>query len=225
MSRMLFSFRRPRPGGVFRPRLEVLEDRLAPGSLWSASPPDGIISGDSDNRELALLVGLALSPQHGVVTAPQNDGAASPQAERIVTTEPAVDFATRSIVYGESTVLRTADFVSVHLTAHNLPAGAYTFWMRVDAPGFPPAAGRLAGAVVGEDGLVNFAGHVNLGEIVGNPSIPGLEGTLQDPLHATYALVVRYHGPVDPAHLYEQTHTFQPGIAMNYLISIHVPPA
>src|SRR5262249_8939282 len=153
-----------------------------------------------------------------------NDGATSPQAERVVTTRPVVDFATRSIVLGESTVLRTADFVSVHLTAHNLPAGAYTFWMAVDAPGLPRVAGRLAGAVVGEDGLVNFAGHVNVGEIVGNPSIPGFEGTLQDPLHATIILVIRYHGPVDPAHLYEQTHTFQPGVAVNFGISIHIPP-
>jgi hypothetical protein len=215
MSRAPLSFRRPHHCGAFRPQLEVLENRLSPGSLLGVSPTHAITPGDGGDPDLAFLVGLAFSPQHSVVSSAQ---------DRVVTTRPVVDFATRSIVFGESTVLRTDDGVSVHLTAHNLPAGAYTFWMRVDAPGFPPAAGRLAGAVVGEDGLVNFDGHVNVGQMVGNPPIPGLEGTLQDPLHATITLVVRYHGPVDPAHLYEQTHTFQPGVAVNYLISIHTPP-
>src|SRR5262249_47755401 len=138
---------------------------------------------------------------------------------------PVVDIATQSIVFGESAVLRTDDGISAHLKAFGLPSGVYTFWMRVDAPGVPPAAGRLDGDVVRESGNVQFSGHVKVGDIVGDPSIPGLEGTLQDPLHAKITLVVRSHGPAEPGRIYEQTHTFEPGVAVNFLISIHAPPA
>src|SRR5262249_24437113 len=112
----------------------------------------------------------------------------------IQTTSPVVDFATSTIIFGESTLARTENGVTAHLSASGLPPGVYTFWMAVDAPGSPRAAGRLAGHVVGESGIANFAGHVSVGDIVGNPSIPGLVGTLQDPLHATITLVVRSHG-------------------------------
>jgi hypothetical protein len=151
--------------------------------------------------------------------------AASSQQAMVTTTSPVVDFATRSIVFGESTVMRTDDGITAHLMASGLPEGVYTFWMRVDAPGFPPAAGRLDGHVVGESGNVNFSGHVKVGDIVGDPSIPGFVGTLQDPLHAKITLVVRSHGPADPGQIFEQTHTFQPGVAFNFLISVHAPPA
>ena len=205
MSRTQFSIRRPRRAGTFRPQLEVLENRLAPGSLWGH---DAFTPSDSEDPNLALLVAAANS-QQGVVT----------------TTSPVVDFATGSIVFGESTVMRTDNGITVHLTASGLPPGVYTFWMRVDAPGVAPAAGRLDGHVVGESGNVNFSGHVKVGDIVGDPSIPGLEGTLQDPLHAKITLVVRSHGPADPGQIFEQTHTFQPGVAFNFLISVHAPPA
>ena len=178
----------------FRPQLETLEHRFAPG-------------------------GGTPSPSLGPPVV------ASPQLGAVSTTSPVVDFATHSIVYGESTVTRTAEGVTVHLTATGVPPGAYTFWMRVDAPGAAPAAGRLAGHVVGEGGILNFSAHVSMGDTVGNPSIPGLEGTLQDPLHATITLVVRYHGPADPGRIFEQTHTFEPLTAFNYVISIHPPPA
>ena len=204
MSRTHYSFRRPRRGGTFRPQLEVLEDRLPPGSLWGHS---ALTPGDSDDPDLAMLVAAANSDP-GVVT----------------TTSPVVDFATRSIVFGESTVMRTENGITAHLMASGLPEGVYTFWMRVDAPGFPPAAGRLAGHVVGESGNARFSGHVNVGDIVGDPSIPGLEGTLQDPLHAKITLVVRSHGPADPGRIHEQTHTFEPGVAFNFLVSMHAPP-
>jgi hypothetical protein len=204
MSRTQFSFRRPRRRGTFRPRLEVLENRLAPGSLWGH---DALTPGNSEDPDLALLVAAAASSQQGVVT----------------TTSPVVDFATHSIVFGESTVMRTENGITAHLTASGLPPGVYTFWMRVDAPGVAPAAGRLDGHVVGESGNVTFSGHVNVGDIVGNPSIPGLEGTLQDPLHAKITLVVRSHGPADPGRIHEQTHSFESGVAFNFLVSVHAP--
>ena len=207
MSRPLYSFRRSRHGSTYRPQVEVLETRLAPGSLGASS--HAINPGDSDDPDLTFLAAMAFDAQQGAVT----------------TTSPVVDFATRSIVFGESTVMRTENGITASLTVSGLPPGAYTFWMRVDAPGVAPAAGRLAGHVVGESGNATFAGHVKTGDVVGNPSIPGLEGTLQDPLHANITLVVRSHGPADPGQIHEQTHTFQPGVAVNYLISIHAPPA
>jgi hypothetical protein len=149
---------------------------------------------------------------------------ASPQLGAVSTTSPVVDFATHSIVYGESTVTRTAEGVTVHLTATGVPPGAYTFWMRVDAPGEAPVAGRLAGHVVGQDGILNVSAHVSVGEVLsGHPVLPS--GPLQDPLHATITLVVRSHGPADPGRIYEQTHTFEPTMASNFLISIHAPPS
>jgi hypothetical protein len=148
----------------------------------------------------------------------------SSQQAVITTTSPVVDFATRSIVFGESTVMRTENGVTAHLAASGLTPGVYTFWMRVEAPGLPPAAGRLDGQVVGQSGNVTFSGHVNEGDIVGDPSIPGFVGTLQDTLHAKITLVVRSHGPADPGRIYEQTHSFEPGVAFNFLISVHAPP-
>ena len=207
MSRALFSSPRPRHGGTFRPKVEALEHRFAPGSVLGAS--HALTPGNNDDPDIAFLAALAFSPQHGVVT----------------TTSPVVDFATGSVVFGESTVMRTENGITASLTVSGLPPGAYTFWMRVDAPGVAPAAGRLAGHVVGESGNATFSGHVKTGDVVGDPSIPGLEGTLQDPLHAKITLVVRSHGPAVPGQIFEQTHTFQPGVAVNFLVSVHAPPA
>jgi hypothetical protein len=142
----------------------------------------------------------------------------------ISTTSPVVDFATHNIVFGESTVMRTDEGVTAHLTASGLAPGAYTFWMKVEAPGVGPVSGRLAGHVVGQDGILNFSAHVSAGEVLsGNPDIPS--GPLQDPLHAKITLVVRSHGQADPGRIYEQTHTYEPTRAVNFLISIHAPPS
>jgi hypothetical protein len=193
MSRM-FSSSSPRRGGIFRPQLEALEDRLAPGGLSGAAPPD-------------LGPGLAASQQPGV----------------IVTTSPVVLFTDHSVVVGESTLIRTENGVTAHLTASGLAPGVYTFWMKVEIPGVGTIAGRLAGHVVGQDGILNFSAHVSVGEVLSrNPDFPS--GPLQDPLHSKITLVVRSHGPADPGRIYEQTHTFEPGVAFNYLVSIHAPP-
>jgi hypothetical protein len=193
MSRM-FSSSGPRRGGIFRPQLEALEDRLAPGGLSGAAPPD-------------LGPGLAASQQNGA----------------IVTTSPVTLFNDHSVVVGESTLMRTENGVTAHLSASGLAPGVYTFWMRVDIPGVGTVSGRLAGHVVGQDGILNFSAHVSVGEVLsGNPHLPS--GPLQDPLHATITLVVRAHGPADPGRIYEQTHTFEPTTAANFLVSIHAPP-
>ena len=205
MGRTFFSSGRPRRRATVRPQLEVLENRLAPGSLHGLGHPPKLDDDDDDRpghrREVDVLARTA------AVSIPR----------------PVVDFATQSIVFGESTVTRTANGVTAHLTASGLAPGAYTFWMKVDAPDGSTVSGRLAGHVVGQDGILNFSAHVSVGEVLsGNPDFPS--GPLQDPLHAQIRLVVRYHGPADPGRIHEQTHTFEPTTAVNYLISIHAPP-
>jgi hypothetical protein len=198
MSRTPISSRRPRRGGTFRPQLEALDDRLAPGGLPGAPEPP---------PELAYLAWLQAAQQQAATQ----------------TTSPVVEFSNRDVVRGESTLIRTDNGVTAHLTASGLAPGVYTFWMRVDAPGVGPVAGRLAGHVVGESGILNVSAHVSVGEVLsGHPVLPS--GPLQDPLHATITLVVRKHGPADPGRIYEQTHTFEPDRAFNFLISIHTPP-
>ena len=206
MGLTFFSSGRPRHRATFRPQLEVLENRLAPGSLHGLGHPPMLDDDDDDRpghrREVDVLARTA------AVSIPR----------------PVVDFATQSIAFGESTVTRTANGVTAHLTASGLAPGAYTFWMRVDAPGMGPVAGRLAGHVVGQSGNLNFSAHVSVGEVLsGNPDFPS--GPLQDPLHAQIRLVVRYHGPADPGRIHEQTHTFEADRAVNFLISVHAPPS
>ena len=205
MGLTFFSSGRPRRRATVRPQLEVLENRLAPGSLHGLGHPPMLDDDDDDRpghrREVDVLARTA------AVSIPR----------------PVVDFATQSIVYGESTVTRTDNGVTTHLHATGLAPGVYTFWMRVDAPDGGIVSGRLAGHVVGQSGILNFSAHVSVGEVLsGNPDFPS--GPLQDPLHAQIRLVVRYHGPADPGRIHEQTHTFEPGVAVNYLISIHAPP-
>jgi len=206
MGRTFFSSGRPRRRATVRPQLEVLENRLAPGSLHGLGHPP-LFNDDDDDR-----------PGH------QREMDVLARTAAIRTTRPVVDFATHSIAFGESTVTRTANGVTAHLTASGLAPGAYTFWMRVDAPGMGPVSGRLAGHVVGQGGILNFSAHVSVGEVLsGNPDLPS--GPLQDPLHAQIRLVVRSHGPAEPGRIFEQTHTFEPDRAFNLLISVHAPPA
>jgi hypothetical protein len=203
MSRTISS-RSPRRRGTFRPQVEALEDRFAPVALpGMPKPPD-----------LAFLAGLQ----------------AAQQQRAIPTTNDVILLADGSVV-GSSTLIRTEQGVTAHLTASGLEPGAYTFWMKVDTTlpdgTIVTVSGRLAGHVVGQDGILNFAAHVSEGEILGagndvNPDFPS--GALQDPLHSQITLVVRSHGEADPGHIYEQTHTHEPTVAFNFLRSIHVAP-
>jgi len=197
MSRTLFSFRRP--------QLEALEDRLAPGSLL----------GTAESPDLGLLAGIYAAQQ----------AARTDQPVDVVAVANAGDVNAGTVV-GTSTITRTDNGIIAHLTATGLPPGAYTFWMKVDAPGLGPVSGRLAGHVVGQSGNLEFSAHVSTGEVLGagndvNPDFPS--GPLTDPQHATITLVVRYHGPANPGQIYEQSHTHQPGVAFNFLKSVHAP--
>ena len=199
MSSTSISASRPLRGGTYHPQLEMLEHRLAPGALSSAQGP-------SPDLDLALA-GIVASQQQGA----------------IVTTSPVVLFNDHSVVVGESTLIRTENGITARLSASGLDPGVYTFWMRVDLPGGGTVAGRIAGHVVGESGILDVAAHVSVGEVLsGHPILPS--GALQDPLNATITLVVRKHGPADPGRIYEQTHTFEPTMAANFLVSVHAPP-
>jgi hypothetical protein len=205
MGLTFFSSGRPRRRATFRPQLEVLETRLAPGSLHGMGHPP-MLDDDDDRpgqqREVDILA----------------------QTAAIRTTSPVVDFATQTVVFGESTLTRTENGITAHFSASGLEPGVYTFWMRVDAPDGSIVSGRVAGHVVGNGGHLNFSAHVSVGEVLsGNPDFPS--GPLQDPLHSQIRLVVRSHGPAEPGRIHEQTHTYEPDRAFNFLISVHAPPA
>src|SRR5262249_37914743 len=108
-------FRPPQRGGTFRPQLEALEDRLAPGSLLPWLDDWG------DTRDLVAAVQAAAATQ---------------------TTSPVVLFSDHSVVVGESTVMRTENGVTAHLTASGLAPGAYTFCIRVHPPRLAPPPAR-----------------------------------------------------------------------------------
>jgi hypothetical protein len=145
----------------------------------------------------------------------------------IRTTSPVVSFANQSIVLpGSSTLTRTARGLSVHLETSGLIRGhAYTFWWGVvSRPGAALFGGRITGFVVEDPhGRAEIEGHQDVGQLVGNPPIPGEEGTLtaQEALHARILVAVRDHGPAIPGQVFEQTHTFQADTAVNVRVSIH----
>jgi hypothetical protein len=141
-------------------------------------------------------------------------------------TSDVVDFPTRSIVLGTSTLTRTDKGITMHLTATGVPAGVYTAWIPIFEPGgtAPVQAGWVAGHVVGEGGNLTFTAHLKEGEFYsGHPNFPN-GGSLTDARLQDIGMVVRSHGPADPGRIYEQTHTFEPGVAVDYLFTRHNAP-
>jgi len=210
MSRTFFSSR-PGRRGTYCPQFDTLESRDAPGSLHGPGVIDPGSSGEARDRQaaqLAILAGIAASSQGTTKT-----------------TSPVVDFATRSIVFGESTLTRTDHGITMHLKATGVPAGAYSGWIPIFNPGdtVPVAAGWVAGHVVGRGGQLTFSVHLNEGEsLSGHPVFPS--GSLQDARRQEIRMVVRYHGPADPGRIHEQSHTFELGVAVDFLVTIHAPP-
>jgi hypothetical protein len=194
---------------TFRPQLEVLETRLAPGSLGGWSRPGGDAEDDAvaeHRREMDELARMMA----------------------IRTTSPVVSAADPSIVLpGSSTLTRTERGISVHLETSGLtPGHAYTIWWGIDStPESPRIGGRITGFVVkNHNGKIDVEGHLKVGQIVGDPPVPGQEGilTAQDALHARILVAVRDHGPALTGQaLFEQTHTFQADTAVNVRVSIH----
>jgi hypothetical protein len=193
----------------YRPEVEILEGRLAPGGLHGMPDHGGDDSGNDaaehrrerENEEMAMM-------------------------RAIRTTSPVVSFDDPSIVLpGSSTLNRTQRGVSVRLETSGLtPGNAYTFWWGItSSPGANLVGGRITGFVVGRHGQAEVEGHLRVGQMVGEPAIPGHEGTLtmQDALHAQIQVVVRDHGPAIRGQVFEQTHTFQPDTAVNLRVSVH----
>ena len=145
------------------------------------------------------------------------------------TTRPVVIFDTRMdpepVVVGVSTLTRTDNGITMHLTAYDMPAGAYSGWIPIFEPGgtVPIAAGRVAGHVIGEGADLTFVAHLKVGEVIeGHPVFAA--GAVTDARLQDIGMVVRYHGPAEPGFIYEQTHTFELGIAVDALFTIHRAP-
>src|SRR5262245_20980400 len=133
MSRASLPSAHPHRGGNFRPRLEALEDRLAPGAL-------------PGTPGLSLLddpMGLAAEKREAADLAAASSASANAATR---TTSPVVEFAHQDVVIGESTLTRNDHGVSIFLTIPNAPAGAYTAWFRVFNPG---VTGSIAGWAAG----------------------------------------------------------------------------
>ena len=180
--------------------------------------------------KLKLMVAGVLAASALGGTALKFAWASQPNEEAATqTTRPVVVFDTRMdpepIVVGESTLTRTDDGITMHLTASGVPAGAYTAWIPIFEPGgtMPILAGWVAGHVVGNGGNLTFSVHLQEGEMIsGHPAFPS--GSLTDARAQDIGMAVRYHGPVDPGRIYEQTHTFEPGVAVDALFTRHNAP-
>jgi hypothetical protein len=115
------------------------------------------------------------------------------------TTSPVTTFAGATV--GTSTLTRTASGISFSLQTSGLQAGhAVTVWWMVFNPNGSVSVQYAAGHVVDEGGAAEFGGSLE-GVINGGPG-------LLDALGANVVLVVRDHGPADPARVDEQIQTF-----------------
>ena len=120
------------------------------------------------------------------------------------TTSPVTTFA--GAVVGTSTLTRTDSGISFSLSTTGLQAGhAVTIWWMVFNPDGSVSVQYAAGHVIDEGGAAQFGGYLQVGDTEG--VINGGPGLL-DALAANVVLVVRDHGPADPARVNEQIQTF-----------------
>jgi hypothetical protein len=75
------------------------------------------------------------------------------------------------------------------------------------------SASRASGGIVGADGKAVFAANLVEGEDLMDDNLE-LTKTLEDAQAAEIWFIVRYHGPVDPDHIYEA----------DKQVSIHLAP-
>lgn len=135
-----------------------------------------------------------------------------------------------------ATLVRTKNGLRVNVrTAELVPGNVYTLWWVIfdapegcaagagnctladifvpgnpaDATVFGPAAGSLAGGT----GKATFAGHVKPGDV---PNFIDLgDGSLENPMTAEVAFVVRNHGSAIPGRIDEQLSMFDGGCPPN----------
>lgn len=147
-----------------------------------------------------------------------------------------------TLVEGASaTLVRTKNGLTVNVrTAELQPGNAYTLWWiifdapegcaagpgnctlsDIFAPGNPADAtifGPAAATLAGGTGKATFAGHVKPGD---EPNFIDLgDGSLDDPLTAEVAFVVRNHGPALPGLVDEQLSTFNGGCPPNNCMNV-----
>jgi hypothetical protein len=119
-------------------------------------------------------------------------------------TSPVATFAGEQV--GTSTLTRTTSGISFSLSTTGLEAGhAVTVWWMVFNPNGSLSVQYAAGHVIDEGGAAEFGGYLGVGDtggVINNG--PGL----LDATGANVVLVVRDHGPADPAGVSEQIHTF-----------------
>ena len=144
-----------------------------------------------------ILVALALVGLLSVVVV-SRAGAATK------TTSPVTTFA--GAVVGTSTLTRTSSGISFSLSTTGLEAGhAVTIWWMVFNPDGSVSVQYAAGHVIDQGGAAEFGGYLQVRDTDG--VINGGPGLL-DALAANVVLVVRDHGPADPARVDEQLQTF-----------------
>jgi glucose/arabinose dehydrogenase len=144
-----------------------------------------------------ILVALALVGLLSVVVV-SRAGAATQ------TTSPVSTFA--GAVVGTSTLTRTSSGIAFSLSTTGLQAGhAVTVWWMVFNPNGSVSVQYAAGHVIDEGGAAEFGGALQEGDTDG--VINGGPGLL-DAQAANVVLVVRDHGPADPARVDQQIHTF-----------------
>jgi hypothetical protein len=233
MHRTPVSSQKPQRRGTFRPQVEALEGRLAPGSLAGAleplSTPTSLIGAGLHRREPEIAV-LA----HGL----HRHARAATR-----TTSDVLSFADGT-VHGSSTLIRTDQGVSMYLQTSGLQPGAYTVWFVIFnhpeacvngpghcgedpadfAPGGPAGFGftYATGHLVGPSGRATFAAHLNEGVRLMDENLnPG--EVFENARTAEIQLIVRYHGPAQPGRIYEQTHTYQPelGLEADVQFAVH----
>jgi hypothetical protein len=139
-----------------------------------------------------------------------------------------------------STLVRTKSGISMTIHASGLRPGAYTAWWVTENypqycserpcsmddeanPLVQSSVFNATGAIVGEDGVGNFAAYTSPGAQSSDVLFgPGL----LNPRGADVYIVVRYHGPVIPDQIKEQLTTYDGGCSVNEcsdeLISFHI---
>jgi len=173
------------------------------------------------------VAGIGTSPQASSLAA----SASTAQAADHDTVQVHV-FPDGPVVPGaSSTLVRSAGGVSIRLSTLGLAPGAYTtWWVIFDDPSqcvggcglddlvngpLDVATGLFAtGHVVGNNGKANFAAHLSVGDLSGlDPTAPGVFAGpgLLHPFEAEVHLVIRYHGPVIPGRVADQTKAFAGG--------------
>jgi hypothetical protein len=108
---------------------------------------------------------------------------------------------------GTSTLTRTNSSISFSLETRGLePGHAVTVWWMAANPDGGVAVLYAAGHVIDDAGTAEFGGSLMVGDSDG--WVMGSDKSLEDALHAAVTLVVRDHGPADPATVTQQIQTF-----------------